>query len=196
MNIEKIKKAKTEYLGKNIEYYKEIDSTHIYAKKIANNENKSGKLIIAEVQTSGIGTKGRIWHTGDSKNIAMTLILKTNCKIEKYSNLTIDIARTMQKAIQDLYNIDLTIKEPNDLLLNGKKICGILTEVSTLGEKINYILISLGFNVNEDNFQNEIINTATSLKKEYKKEFSREEIIVKFLEIFETNYGKYFLKLI
>ena len=142
MNLDIIKNANTKYLGKEIEYYKEIESTHLYAKSIANKETKSGKIIIAEQQTGGIGTKGRIWHTGENANIAMTIIFKTNCTINIFEELTIQIANIIKNTIKNLHNIDLTIKEPNDLLLNGKKICGILTEVSTTGENINYLLIS------------------------------------------------------
>lgn len=185
MDIQKIKQAKTKYIGKEIEYYKEIGSTHTYAKSIANGENQNGKLIIAEVQTEGIGTKGRIWHTGENKNIAMTIILKPNCKLNRFKNLSIDIAKLMQKTIKNLYNIELSIKEPNDLMLNKKKICGILTEVSTTGENINYLLISLGFNVNEDFFPEDINNIATSLKLEFNKGFEREEIIKKYIENLE-----------
>ncbi|MFR5313036.1 MAG: biotin--[acetyl-CoA-carboxylase] ligase, partial [Clostridia bacterium] len=85
----------------------------------------------------------------------------------------------------ELYNIDLNIKEPNDLLLNNKKICGILTEINTIGEKINYLIISIGFNVNEDNFSTEIKDIAISLKSEFKRDFTREEIIIKFIENLE-----------
>ena len=182
MNLRRIFLANTNYLVQNIEYYKEIESTHLYAKSIANKEDENGKLIIADVQKNGIGTNGRNWYTGEGKNIAMTLILKPKAKIQEYSTLTVDIAKAMQNAIKELYNIDLTIKEPNDLMLNGKKICGILTEASTAGEKINYLLISVGFNVNEVDFVEDIINTATSLKKELKLDYSRERIIAKFLE--------------
>ena len=115
----------------------------------------------------------------------MTIIIKPECKIDRFNTLTIDIAKAMQKTIKELYNVDLTIKEPNDLLLNGKKICGILTEASTTGEKINYLLISLGFNVNEDYFEEDIKGTATSLKNEFHKEYVREEIIKNFIENLE-----------
>ena len=91
----------------------------------------------------------------------------------------------MKKSIYELYNIDLNIKEPNDLLLNNKKICGILTEINTIGEKINYLIISIGFNVNEDNFSTEIKDIAISLKSEFKRDFTREEIIIKFIENLE-----------
>ena len=142
-------------------------------------------MIIAETQTNGIGTKGRAWYTGESKNIAMTIILKPNCPISTLEGLTVKIAECMQKTIRELYQINLEIKEPNDLMLNGKKICGILTEINTISERINYLLISLGFNVNEDVFSKETENLATSLKKEYGKDFLREEIIKKFIEILE-----------
>ena len=185
MNLETIKNANTNYIGKEIEYFKEISSTHIYAKEIAMQEKQNGKIIIAEMQTNGIGTKGRTWYTGESKNIAMTIILKPNCSIRKLEGLTIKIAKCVQKAIEELYQISLEIKEPNDLMLNGKKVCGILTEINTISEKINYLLISLGCNVNEEEFSKETENLATSLKKELKKEFSREDIIKKFIEILE-----------
>lgn len=161
-----------------IEYYKTIDSTHAYAKIEARKTvEKKEKLIIAEIQTAGIGTKGRKWYTGSGKNIAMTLLTYPTCKVNQLEDLTIKIAQAVQQAISTLYNYKLTIKEPNDLMLHNKKICGILTEVHTQGEKVNYLLISLGFNVNEENFSEETKEIATSLKREYKKEFKREEII-------------------
>lgn len=185
MNLEKIQNAKTKHLGKKIEYFKEIASTHTYAKEKALQENDSGKIILAEAQSNGIGTKGRTWYTGKNKNIAMTIILKPNCQMKQLEGLTKKIAECMKNAIYHLYQIELEIKEPNDLLLHHKKICGILTEVNTISEKINYLLISVGCNINEEKFQKETENIATSLKKEYGKEFSREDIIIKFIENLE-----------
>ena len=115
----------------------------------------------------------------------MTIILKPKCKITDLKNLTIEIANCMQKTIYDLFEIRLDIKEPNDLILNGKKISGILTEINTIGEKINYLLISIGFNVNEEDFSYDLKDIATSLKKEFDKYFSREEIIVSFIRNLE-----------
>lgn len=115
----------------------------------------------------------------------MTIILQPKCKITDLKNLTIEIANCMQKTIYDLFEIRLDIKEPNDLILNGKKISGILTEINTIGEKINYLLISIGFNVNEEDFSDELKDIATSLKKEFDKEFSREDIILSFIRNLE-----------
>ena len=185
MNIDKIKSARTKIIGKKIEYFKEIDSTHIYAKNIAEEKKEEGLMLLAEVQTGAIGTKGRSWYTGEGKNIAATIILYPKCKIEKLNNLTVEIAKKIRKAIYELYGYELEIKKPNDLIINRKKICGILTEVHTQGEKINYLLISFGFNVNEENFSKETKNIATSLKNETGKEFNREDIICKIIEKLE-----------
>ncbi len=126
MEIDLIKKARTQYIGKHIVYYEEIDSTHKQAKDLAKQEGENGTIIIAEHQTAGIGTKGRTWHTGN-ENIAMSILLYPKCKVEKLKGLTIKIAEIMKDTIWQLYQIPLEIKEPNDLLLHGKKISGILT---------------------------------------------------------------------
>ena len=185
MNIEIIKRANTKNIGKEIEYFKEIDSTHKYAKKIVAKQKANGKVIIAETQTEGIGTKGRKWYTGENKNIAMTILLKPQCTIQDLENITVKIAECMEKTVEELYKIRLEIKEPNDLMLCQKKIGGILTEIATMAGKIQYLLISLGMNINEEQFSKETEMIATSLKKEYGKTFKREEIIKKFIENLE-----------
>lgn len=185
MNLEKIKNADTKIIGKQIEYFKEIESTHIMGRKIGEEKENNGKILLAEIQTGGIGTKGRSWYTGKGKNIAMTIILHPKCKVDQLNSLTIDIAEKIKNAIYELYGYKLAIKKPNDLILNNKKICGILTEIHTQGEEIKYLLISFGFNVNEDEFSKETKESATSLKKEMGKEFIREEIICKIIEKIE-----------
>lgn len=175
MDIEKIEKQ----INQKIEYYKQISSTHLHAKEI---EKQGDKILIAEVQTAGIGTKGRNWHTGENKNIAMTIIKHPTCSIKELDGLTTKIAEEIKEAIKELYGYKLQIKIPNDLFLNGKKISGILTEVHTKGENIEYLLISIGFNVNEEEFSHDIERIATSLKKEYNKEFYREEIIMDIIK--------------
>lgn len=164
-----------------IKYFDELPSTHLYVKE---NQDKleNGTVIIANKQTEGIGTHGRSWYTGSGDNIAMSMLFKPECDLSSLNNITVDVAQTIKKAIKNLYNIGLNIKYPNDLLLNGKKICGILTEINTISGKINYLIISLGFNVNEICFDEETIKIATSLKKEYNKNFDRKEIILKIIE--------------
>ena len=124
MNIEKLEIETKQ----KINYYKEIKSTHLHAKEI---QNKGDVVLIAEEQTAGIGTKGRKWHTGENKNIAMTIIKHPKCKISELEGLTIKIAEDIKEVIKEMYGYELQIKIPNDLMLNNKKICGILTEVHT-----------------------------------------------------------------
>ena len=164
-----------------IKYFDELPSTHLYVKE---NQDKleNGTVIIANKQTAGIGTHGRTWYTGSGDNIAMSMLFKPECDLSSLNNITVDVAQSIKKTIRNLYNIGLNIKYPNDLLLNGKKICGILTEINTISGKINYLIISLGFNVNEICFDEETIKIATSLKKEYNKNFNRKEIILKIIE--------------
>lgn len=164
-----------------IKYFDELPSTHLYVKE---NQDKleNGTVIIANKQTAGIGTHGRTWYTGSGDNIAMSMLFKPECDLSSLNNITVDVAQSIKKTIRNLYNIGLNIKYPNDLLLNGKKICGILTEINTISGKINYLIISLGFNVNEICFDEETIKIATSLKKEYNKNFNRKEIILKIIQ--------------
>ncbi len=182
MNLEMIKQANTQYIGKEILYYLEIESTHKKAEELAKKKSiKNGTLLIAEKQTAGIGTKGRSWYTGE-ENIAMTMVLYPNNNIESLKNLTIELAQAMKESIKELYGYDLIIKEPNDLLFHNKKISGILTQCASQEGKIRYLIISIGFNVNEEKFSKDIEKIATSLQKETNKLFSREEIIQKWIE--------------
>ena len=178
MNIQYIEKN----IDMEIEYHEVIYSTSERAKEIANENLKRTKIIIAENQTRGRGTSGRVWYSNHGENILMTLIFYPQNSILGLQNITYKIAEMIQVAINELYDISLDIKLPNDLMLNEKKICGILTESSIQGDKINYLLIGIGFNVNQINFPEEIRDIATSLKREIPEMvLNREEIIVKVI---------------
>lgn len=163
MNLEKIKSANTKYIGKNIIYKEKMESTQELAKKLINEIN--GTIVITDEQTKGKGTKGRKWLTTKEKNITMTIILKDDWKVEDLDGLTLKIAEAIKNAIKELYGYELKIKEPNDLILNGKKICGILTECSSMNNKVNYILIGIGFDVNEEIFNEELRKYSNFSKK-------------------------------
>ena len=182
----------TKYIGKQIEFYETIRSTQDRAKEILLEENikDNGKIVVANIQTNGRGTNSRTWYT-DGENIAITIILyPQNRNISEFKDFTINIAECMKKAIQKTYDINLEIKKPNDLILNGKKIGGILTESTLLKETVKTLLVGVGFNVQKSVFEEEIKDLATSLKKEYKNiEFDRDIIVAKFLEEFENMYN-------
>lgn len=175
------------YIEKNtdslIEYFETIDSTNERAKKIAEDlkqKNNKINLVIAENQLAGKGTKGRVWLSNKGENILMTIIFYPENLLEELDGITYKIAEMIKHAIKDLYNISLDIKFPNDLLLNNKKVCGILTESSIMKNRVNYLLIGIGFNVNQVDFPEVLNEIATSLKKEnLLDDYKREDIIIK-----------------
>ena len=179
----------TKFLGKKIQYFETITSTQEYVKEQEKVSGLSeGEIIFAERQISGIGTHQRKWFTGKENNLAFSFVLYPNCNISKLDKLTRIIAESLVQAVKELYLITLDIKEPNDLMYRGKKMGGILTESITEGEKTKKIFIGIGFNVNQEQFPGNLGSIATSLKSEFKADFSRKDIITKFLEIFEEHY--------
>ncbi|HIT70676.1 MAG TPA: biotin--[acetyl-CoA-carboxylase] ligase [Candidatus Scatovivens faecipullorum] len=185
------KNLKTKFLGRNMLHFEVIDSTQKYIKENSIKNMPNGTIVIADTQSSGIGTQGRKWFTGDNnENIAMSFVLYPETDIKKFSNLTKLIAECIINTVKKLYGYELKIKVPNDIICNEKKIAGILTESSSIGEKVKKIIIGIGFNVNQMEFPEDLKDLATSLKKEFSKNFSKEEIIVEFLNEFELVYLK------
>ena len=192
MNINLIKNSKSSFLGKNVYFYDEITSTHEFA-ELYTYLFSNGSLILADMQTKGKGTKDHSWFTGKGKNIAMTIVLKPHCLVSDLDNLTKLIAESMVTTIYNLYSIKLSIKDPNDLFYNQRKIGGILTTIHSINEKVSSLLISIGFNVNEQNFPDDIKNISTSLYNEFGTIFYREDIIREFLFVLEKNISFLFL---
>lgn len=186
-----LKDLKTKFIGRNILFFDVLDSTQKYIKERNINDLPNGCVVITDYQNAGIGTHERKWYSGNkNNNITMSFVLYPNDDIKKFSDLTKIIAECMVNAIKKLYKYNLKIKVPNDITYNEKKIAGILTESSSIGNKVRKIIIGIGFNVNETDFPEELENIATSLKKEFNKNFSREEIISEFLNKFEIEYLK------
>ncbi len=180
---------KTKYLGRNFKFYEQIDSTQSEIWRLYKNENApNGTLVGANVQTKGKGTHGRTWHTDEKNNIAFSFLIKPNCNIKKLESLTIEIAQIIVKILKDKYQIITKIKEPNDVTLNGKKLCGILTETKVINEQVKAIVIGIGLNTNQTEFVDEIKEIATSVKKETGKIIDTSEFIAEFCNIFEEEY--------
>lgn len=171
---------KTKIIGKKQIYFEELESTQKEAKKMAERNVKNGTIIVTDYQTKGIGTHDRKWYSEKNKNLTFTLIIYPKCTIKELEGFTVDIAQCMKNSIEKLYGVKLDIKRPNDIMCNGKKLGGILTQIVTKGEEIKYLLIGIGVNVNSEKFSEEIKDIATSLRKEFGKEFSREEILSEF----------------
>lgn len=176
---------KTNYIGKEIFFYEEIDSTQKEIwRRISNKKIKNGTLIITRNQTNGVGTHGRIWHT-DENNIIFSVALFPKCKIEQLNNFTLEIADIIVEIFKDLHNIDLDIKKPNDIMINNKKIGGILTESRLYGEYVKELVIGIGINTNQQIFEEAIREIATSIKNEFDIVIDNFEIVTEFCNRFE-----------
>ena len=182
---------KTKFVGKNLIHFEQIDSTNIKAKELAKNNAENGTIVISEAQNCGSGRFNRIW-TSPKGGIWFTIILRPQLPPTEAPKITQIAAASMHKALKEL-NINTTIKWPNDLLLNDKKICGILSEMKCDMDRVHYLVVGIGLNVNIDSesFDDALINTASSLKIEMKQEFQRSKILSKFLNIFEELYESF-----
>lgn len=170
----------------NFIFYKKIDSTQNEIWRLIESKTiKNKTLIMADIQTNGKGTHGRIWHTDEEKNIAFSYYIETNCKSENLEGITIEIAQILVKIFKEFYNIKLDIKKPNDIMIKDKKVGGILTESKVSSEIVKFLVIGIGINTEKMNFTDDIKNIATSIKKEFGIEVDRKKIITNFCEEFE-----------
>ena len=179
----------TKWAGCEIHYYDSIDSTNTKAKELAETGHPSGTLVVADQQTAGKGRRGRSWESPSGTGIFMTLILKPEINPNNASTLTLGAALAVAKAISEVTREPAQIKWPNDIVMHGKKICGILTEMSAQFDYINHIVIGIGINVHNEEFPEEIAQMAGSLLTECGRRFHRADIIEKILEHFERYYG-------
>ena len=177
----------TKFIGREIKYFQEIDSTNNFAKTL-DGSAPDGTVIVAENQTGGKGRLGRVWSSLKG-GLYFTLFLTPKIDPMKSSKLTQVAAAALVKVLRDK-NINAEIKWPNDIYLNGKKLTGILTEMKCEIDCINYILIGIGINVNIDfsEFNDEVRENATSLLIEEGHKFNRTEILTSFLNVFEKLY--------
>lgn len=163
-----------------------IDSTNQEAKRRANELNTA--LLIAEEQTQGKGRRGRQWISEHGTGIFMSLLLRPKISPVYASCLTLLAGLATQRAINTITGLDVKIKWPNDLVINGKKVCGILTEMSAEMEQIHYVVIGIGMNVNYTSISTEIKDIASSLSVEGEKTYSRKQLVQETIKQFESLY--------
>ena len=199
LNYEKLKDyLNTEFIGKKIFHFDELESTNTYAKSIAAQLDGEGQVVITEKQLNGRGRLGRQWVSQNSNGIWMSIILKPKISIDQLSKITQVAAAATNLGLLS-HGVKTHIKWPNDIIINDKKICGILVEMNSEknisdnisgDSKINYVIVGIGINVNSntEDFPEELRNTATSIKIETNKEFKRNIIAAEILNYFEKLY--------
>lgn len=182
----------TDALCQKIEIYDVTDSTNTRAKHLAEAGAPEGMLVIAEKQTLGKGRRGRGWESEPFTAVYMSMILRPKINPVHVSGITLLAALAVSKAIIQTCSTQPLIKWPNDIVLGKKKICGILTEMSSELDYINYVIVGIGINVNNECFSEEIKDKATSIYLETGKKQDRAELAA----ITVRHFGEYYKKFI
>lgn len=178
----------TKFIGKQVHYQKSVTSTQEVAQRLTNDKVSEGTLVIADEQVGGRGRLGRPWHSPIGTGISMSLILKPKIPPQQAPQLTLLTAVAVIRGIEEATGIQCDIKWPNDILINEKKLVGILTEMQADLDQIHSVIIGIGINVNQVSFPEELKEIATSLRLEKGEEVNRANLIKRILENFEQLY--------
>jgi BirA family transcriptional regulator, biotin operon repressor / biotin---[acetyl-CoA-carboxylase] ligase len=177
--------------GKRFYHFFKTDSTNRVAMELAYANEPEGAVVLAEEQTAGRGRAGRNWHSERGAGIYVTLLMRPRLAPVQAPLLTMLTGLSAFTAIQEQTALSAELKWPNDLLLSGKKIGGILTEMHAEQNLVRFVIVGIGINVNQETFPVELASIATSLRKESGKLHSRLELLVRLLREFENDYNRF-----
>ncbi|MBU9714622.1 biotin--[acetyl-CoA-carboxylase] ligase [Evansella tamaricis] len=178
-------------LFKHVHFKDNVDSTQIVAQRLVNEGAHTGTIVIANEQTLGRGRLGREWFSPPDTGIWMSIIVRPEIELREAPQLTLVTAVAVARAISNVTDLEVGIKWPNDILINGKKVVGILTEMQADPDRVNSVIIGIGINTNQEKFPNELKKIATSLSMEKGKKINRAELIIQILKEFEWLYDAY-----
>ena len=179
---------KTKTMGQTIYFYEETDTTNNRARELALEGAPEGTLVVAEKQTAGRGRRGKVWESPLGTGIWMSLVLRPQIMPAEASVLTLLCGLATAEAIEAETGLSAGIKWPNDILINGKKAVGILTEMDCEMSEVHFVIPGIGINVNTASFPPEIAEIATSLYLECGKTVSRRRLVHRVLERLEEHY--------
>ncbi len=177
------------WVGSEFSFIEQTKSTNLVAKKLEN--PTPGTVILTEDQTAGKGQHNRLWITEKGKNLTFSLIF-TPSNAERINLLTLSCASAIEDIICKYYDhCSIELKWPNDVICDGKKIAGLLTEVIHYGNKVDRVIVGIGLNVNQEKFSGEISELASSIRNLTGKEESREQLLADILARIEYNYQRW-----
>lgn len=179
---------KTRHFGNKIYTFNRIDSTNNCAKTMANVGAAEGTIFIAEEQYQGKGRLGRAWVANPEENLTFSLLLRPKVPPEALNLLPLYVAVATAQAIEKASGLKVECKWPNDLLINKKKVAGILIEGSVQNNLVEYVVIGLGVNVNQTQFPNDLMRKATSLRLELNRQIDRIQLFKEIVTSLETHY--------
>lgn len=174
--------------GKRIYHFFKTDSTNQVALELGHAGEPEGAVIIAEEQTAGRGRAGHSWHSERAAGIYATILLRPRLAPVQAPLLTMMAGLSARAAVQSATGLSVDLKWPNDLMISGKKLGGILTEMHAEPSQVRFVIVGIGINVNQQRFPVELSATSTSLRLETDRMQSRLEVLVQFLRQFESDY--------
>lgn len=183
----------TNWLGQKVIHKPSVPSTQIIAHQQAQEDARHGTVIVADEQTKGRGRLNRAWHSQKGDGIWMSIILRPTFEPHKSPQITLLAATVLAEVFKKHCKVKPQIKWPNDILINGKKLAGILTELQAEQDQITYIVLGMGINVNHDQdiFPQDIQNQATSIKQETGESWDIGSLIQDILQTFEKRYEEF-----
>lgn len=180
---------KSTIFSNNISLFESTDSTNGQAKDLCVQGAPEGTLVLAEQQTAGRGRRGRTWQSPGRVNLLLSIVLRPPIEPERAFVLTMILALAAGDGVSDICGLRPVIKWPNDLYVGGRKLAGILTEFSVKENRIEYMVLGMGLNVNWDPDENpDILNPATSLLRETGHRINREDLLVRIMKHFDESY--------
>jgi len=184
--------GQTLVIGRDIQVFEQTTSTNDVAEKLARDGVKEGVVVFAESQTKGRGRLGRVWISPTRKGLWFSVLLRPPLHPQETTQLTVISATALRRAIKITTGLTADIKWPNDLLIGGKKIAGILSEMSAEMDRVRHVVLGIGVDVNLDatGFSPELRQTATSLKIESGAEISRAALAVEILRQLDADYAR------
>ena len=184
--------GKVNVIGREITVLEQTTSTNDEIQKAALNGHEEGLVVFAESQTHGRGRMGRRWSSPAGKGLWFSFLLRPRLAPGECTQLTAATATALVRAIQDKTNITPEIKWPNDLMIQGKKVAGILTEMSAELDNVRHVIVGIGIDVNQtaSEFPAEIQSTATSLKLATGKNISRTDLAITILRELDQDYSR------
>ncbi len=177
-------------IGGSVHYFQEIDSTNIMACRLARDGAPEGTIVVADAQGKGKGRLNRVWQSPPGRNLYVSIILRPSIAPPAAPQLTLVAGVAAADLLAVYCPKGVTIKWPNDVLISGKKVCGILTEMHSSARGVDFIVLGVGMNINmnREDFEPALRDTATSLKIETGETLDRTEVISGLLNLFETWY--------
>lgn len=171
-----------------IRHEAQMDSTNEEAKRAGNAGGTHGMVFWADVQTAGKGRRGRSWYSEAANNLYFTILLRPQVTPDKASMLTLVMAHAVAGAVREFTGLEAQIKWPNDIVVAGKKICGILCEMKLDSTRLDYCVAGVGVNVGRQEFAEDICDKATSLEEQLGRQIDREGLLQAILGRFERGY--------